>query len=417
MVEITGIEGHPESNEAGAGKVAARTLIVATVLVATVWDVYWIRVGWPVVGAGGSTAAVCAALLASREPTAARLAQGILAAAGLTIVVLVSALWGSTQHEIQAKAPAGMLLGIGLMAVVLVSGVHKELQRALTAVLVAHVGFWVVQCLVCRATRTYLDFTGWLSNNEARYEAYAYAFGYQGPIVRGTGLFAEPAAYSTFIYMAIAARMSTSGFRLRALDWAAIATMLGSFSMSGVILALLLVIVASTSASTPGRALGYGAGTAALGGTVLYGFASTYVVGRLSGIDHDNSAVARFGGVSVVESADWATFLFGRGAGTYYHGAGRGSGIVDSLLYFGVVGTGVWLVIFGGLFIACGGPWWRKALLWSATLGAAPLQTNPFWWVWTACMVAAAAGEQYASTRSCNAITTISPCAPTVSGF
>lgn len=315
----------------------------------------------------------------------------IVAVSGaLLLLVGASAAWAAVRHELAPKAPAAMAVGVVLLCTLTLSRSTGALARAIGPVLLVHLVFWVAQFVLVEAGGEYLDFTGLVSDNAARHQTYAYAFGLQGALDRCTGLYAEPADYAVAVFLMVSARASTQGWAMRPLDFAAAATMFLSLSVTGVALGLALLAVDATALGL-GRARRIASiGCAALGLPLLYGANAAYIVGRVTEVDRDGSANDRLSGLVAVSMDDWSTFLFGRGVGTYSLGFGRGSGLVDSLLYFGAAGTTLLLACFALMLLRRGTRNWRAAVLWAASLGVAPLQTNLFWWMWGACLCAAA---------------------------
>jgi hypothetical protein len=271
-------------------------------------------------------------------------------------------------------------------------GVAGALHRAMTALLVAHVGFWLLQFAVWHLAGVYLAPTEWLSDNETRHATYAYSLGYHGSIERCTGAFTEPAVYSSFVYLAVCARVARLR-RLGLLDWIAILTVLGSASLGGAMLMAVAVAIAATSvASRRGMAAGL-AGACAMAVVVAVLQTTTYFTGRLEAIDADSSAGSRFvNGWEYLAHAGTTEWVIGRGIGAYAPWLARGSGLLDLVLYTGAAGTACVLGAVATLFVHRRAGW-RPLLMWTASLAAAPLSTNPFWWMWTAMLVTSSEAE------------------------
>lgn len=371
------------------GRLWLLAALFPAILVLSLWDFYWLGAQLPVVSVTGG--ALLLIVTVPQRLNAAKVRGVTAMSIAMLAGVAVSTLWGLRAFTIALKAPIGIAFGIVVWWSVLTrtDSLARAVIRVLGVVLTLHVIAWIIQAVVVRTTGTYLDYTGMFSDNSARGETYAYALGFSGEIVRGTGLFAEPSTYSTFVYMCVSARLAHNEFRLRLLDWIALATMLQSISMSGVGFCCVIVVIATLSMRRVSRAVLALGATGLVFAPLAYGIGSAYFVERTRNLGEDGSARHRFeSGWEFFLSHDFWTMAFGRGTGAYSFEYGRTAEYLDLLISVGVVGT---LVILGGfawLFLGYFRTGWRALILWAALIPAAPLHTNPFWWVWTACLLA-----------------------------
>ncbi len=367
-------------------------ILTIGLFIASLHDLYYLRVGWPVVAVVGAGIALLSSVQYEAHERARRLLQlGVFGA----LLTCASAVWASEtfRERLALKAPIGILYGL---LIVFLFGSRKnaatDARKAVTYLLAAHVTFWCVQGALAYTTGDYLDFTGMFSDNPARYVAYIHTGAFAGTFTRGTGLFAEPSAYSAFVFMAVGARLAGCGFKLHPLDWLAGATMIGSMALSGLVLATLLLIVSSLASGrwklasvvscTAGALYWFGTGGA------------DYVLERTREIDKDGSADARFISMwDYVSGQDTAGLLLGSGLGGYSWKIGRGSGVGDLLVYMGAIGALLFLGLFGAAFVTRRAGWYTFAL-WLATLGLAPVTTEPFWWAWSGLMIASVSGDE-----------------------
>jgi hypothetical protein len=373
-----------------------RTALYASVLFLTCSDFYWLGAGLPVV----SIVAAALYLVASAMYRSTSSHRWLEASAGVVFClacvaasVLVRA---AEESEHAPKAVAGFALGL-LVAWITATRARehtRDLAGALRFTLAVHVGFCLVQAAIYQFGGPYLDMTGWLSDNVARYETYLYTWGYSGLATRWTGLMAEPASYSTVVFLLVGTRVAERDAGFTWLDGIACLTMLACLSFTGLAYASLLAVVVIAQGATKQRWLTAGA----LGSVVVAALSmlsqGTYLTERMSVMHRDGSLRARlWDQLDFLARQDEWHLLLGRGIGAYSWQIGRGSGVTDLLIYIGLLGTLVFLGFAGWCF-------WRHrsgvapVVLWLASFFAAPHQTNPFWWVWTAALMVLSARDQ-----------------------
>jgi len=217
---------------------------------------------------------------------------------------------------------------------------------------------------------------------------------------RYTGLFAEPAIYVTYIYFFVTVRLLRSDLKLRFLDLLAMATIVGSLSITGILLVVfLLVLCAIKSIRNWKSTLVITATVGLLAGAVLQMTDSdvmAILVTRLNAPSSDPSGRIRtVDAVQAFTRLPETAQLFGIGVGNSDILDKISNGVMDILVAFGIVGVCVLVVLFVSLLSQ------RKipGLLWLFIIGMLPggtYFTIQAWWLWIGMM--ALAGVRHVST-------------------
>ena len=366
-------------------------------LLLTLYDFYFASLGFPIVPVFGAVLFVTATLMLprpQRAESARKRHRTILLGLLLGFLFFVSALWGLAAFKSATiKGPAGISFGILLYCVTMLQEDNVEykeyLFRFLNVILALHLFAWILQFLSFTFFHNFLDYlkpvTGIPSRHGAPMEELV------TKISRYTGLFAEPAAYVTFIFMGITARMIRNDLKLKLFDGLLIASMALSLAITGYFLILIcLVFWASTVLRTP-RAWSILA--VLLGVLIVYGSTqmdSPYlkiIVLRLATPSSDASVKVRT--TNAFESYNdlpESGQIFGAGFGNYALTENVSNGLLNLFIFLGVLGA----PIISGLFI-----WllrlrrfpWMVWLFLFATLPFAPPFTLQNWWLWIALMV------------------------------
>lgn len=303
----------------------------------------------------------------------------------LLVLVWLSAFLGVMQgHSFITKTPLGLTAGIGMFLSVLVCGTRCSVIRAINTIAITHVAFVFFQVIFLLTRGQYLDYVALVTGTESRY---LYSTGID--LTRVTGLFAEPAALSTFMYMLLVVRAVESRWQLRRLDYFLIATIVLSLSVYGLFLLvtfLFLFFVQKRNLNIKT----FPTFLLALGSALLIwqmlpmwqANTHAYLVSRISHPFSDPSGAGRLlAGWEAFQNLSLVQQLAGLGSGTGDELIGRTNGVYFLLQKLGVVMAAVWLVVFG-LILKRGGLGAREITAVFVTLLGAPLWTNLFWWVW-----------------------------------
>jgi hypothetical protein len=367
-------------------------LTVFSILVMSLHDFYSQSIKLPVVpitGAGLFLLVVVVAYPARQGP--ARLTTLVVAVVLAAAVLLNTLLISINFDQIAVKAPLGYLFGIGLLWATTSRDpklLGPALSQAVTVALVIHVSAWCLQVAIYYATGVFVDATGWLSDNPSRHESAFYSWSYHGELQRFTGLYAEPAIYSTGAFFLVTWRIVANHWRPRLLDAIAVGTMVGSWSATGLLLSMGIgAAVLTSSRVRTAYKISAGIVFGLLAYMTVWLGKSAYFIERSARASTDSSINGRFvaGWEFLSRQAD-IPLLVGRGLGTYAADIGRGSGITDALVYTGALGTALLLVAFAFLFRIHHLPV-QAYVLWLGSLLSSPQQTNLMWWAWAAGMM------------------------------
>ncbi|HLK58354.1 MAG TPA: hypothetical protein VKU00_17435 [Chthonomonadaceae bacterium] len=360
-------------------------------------DFYFSKLSFPVVPMFGTVLFIAATLALPRPqlPESARKKHvTTLLGLGLSVLIFLSALWGLAAFKSATiKGPAGVGFGVLLFCITMLQEDNPEykarLFRFLNAILAIHLLAWLVQYISIPLFHTYLDYLKPITGMPSRY-----GFSYQGVsvnIVRCTGLFAEPAAYATFMFMGISARMIRSGGKLRFFDLLLIVSIAGSMAITGFVLIFVCLALWGWR-SRRASAIWVTLLVLSSVGFVLVVMYSDLPVAqfiqlRLQTPSSDNSIRIRTqdaleGYTRLPESAQ----IFGIGFGNYDVAEKVSNGLLNILIYLGMLGGPLVSIVFVGLL--CQRRFPRSVWLFlMATLPFAPPFTLALWWLWIGQMV------------------------------
>jgi hypothetical protein len=362
-------------------------------------DFYFLSLKLPVVPIAGAVLYLVTIFVGYPHGTRPASSVSLLVTVSMAVAVLIDVLVvSSSSDSLALKAPLGYLLGIGALWISVSrppSLVTPDLHRVVSTILAVHLVAWLLQVIVYYSFGTYLDVSGWISDNPSRHDTFFYGWGYRGGLQRFTGLYAEPAIYSHSIFMMVSWRLTGTRWRPHLLDGLAVATMVCTWSLTGLLLSAGLgafVLASRIPAKYKAVALTM---FSALAGLALFLNRTAYVIERSSQGSRDGSTYGRFvAGWEYLTRQHGLSLLVGRGLGTYegdvMHIGRTGSGIFDSLVYTGVLGTVAFLVAFLVLFYIHKASL-QPVLLWAGSFLSSPLQTNMMWWTWAAGMMCASA--------------------------
>ena len=387
------------------GRLAKEVAFIGMLLI-TLSDFYFPSIGLPVVPMLGTAMFVGVVLAWPRPDTiASRIRRRSTTGVALTLftVYVTSAIWGLFLfHSGSIKGAVGMGLGTLILTVILYQEENAvfvdTLMQFCTRLLVIHVGFWLLQGAVSLASHNFLDYilpvTGVPTRHGISVE------GVDTHVDRYTGLFAEPAIYVTYIYFFVTVRLLRSDLKLRFLDLLAMATIVGSLSITGILLVVyLLVLCAIKSIRNWKSTLVITATVGLLAGAVLQMTDSdvmAILVTRLNAPSSDPSGRIRtVDAVQAFTRLPETAQLFGIGVGNSDILDKISNGVMDILVAFGIVGVCVLVVLFVSLLRQ------RKipGLLWLFIIGMLPggtYFTIQAWWLWIGMM--ALAGVRHVST-------------------
>ncbi len=372
-----------------------RTLFGVSLFFLSAFDFYFPALGLPIIPILGTLLMLTLAIMA-RPPWTSQLREvklSLLVGILLIGTLLLSAAWGiATDGSVFIKAAAGIAMGVILyLALVLQAGCalfREWLFRCITAVLVIHFGAWVLQVIVFFVSGgTYLDYILPLTGVPTRHEYGAAAIYF----VRFTGLFAEPAIYSTFMYLGIASRMVHNRYRLTRFDWLVIVSMLASLSLIGYMFALVLIAIMIVKRGHLWKGAAAAAGALAGGWLLMAEFGDSpvgqFLTMRLSSPANDPSGNQRFAApFAFYFSLPEVSQLLGLGLGNYDPNFQPGNGVAYMLIYTGVIGSILFCLALGWLLWLRRAPWpvWVMIV---ATSAGAYLFTFQYWWLWIASLV------------------------------
>ncbi len=373
-------------------------------LLISLTDIYFPSIGLPLLPMAGAALFVPVSL-SWPMPTdsASRARHRKTASVALLLVALycISAIWGLLAFKSgSVKGVLGKGLGTLVLTVILQHEGNPEYRKALfkfcTRILVFHISFFLIQFLIYVITKNYVDLIQPITGVPTRH--IIALSGMDLPLDRCSGLFGEPAIYSTNIYFYVTARMILAGNRLKWIDLVALATMIISASLTGVLLACLVLAVAIFRALGLSRSMllfGIIGFVAAVGLESIGGISFVdVIVTRIAAPAADTSTRERFSDTfktygELPESAQ----IFGIGLGNVDMAVGRlinaellPNGVIELLSYFGIVGGALVVIMFVYLLRIRRVP----NLLWLIVLAMLPggtFFTILMWWFWQGMMV------------------------------
>lgn len=387
--------------------VPPRLLLSAALFLMSLYDVYFMQIGLAPLPIAGMLVLLVAARYyppLSRPESMSRHLFTYLIAALLVLLFFLSSFWGWLRFgEIYFKGAIGLSLGVVVLVVLLSRGANRrfleDLHRSLADVLAAHLVFWLIQFGYFWATGRYLDYIELLAGHPSR-KLYA---GYGLGLTRFTGLFVEPAIYSSFMYMGLTMRLARTGFVVGRMELLAIVTVLSSLSVYGVFLMTLLVLTCVVYSGRGIQLLVLPLIPVLLLVGLFTVFADSpvteYVRLRMLTPLQDSSGQTRLlRGFASISEAPEEIQLLGKGIGNYEQSLGVTNGVVYLLEYLGAVGTIFFAGLTGVLFLL-----WRVPVvcLWliGVMLLGSPMFTYFYWWFWVGFMMLCASGPVNALSR------------------
>ena len=386
------------------------TLLWTALFLLSLYDFYFPQIGIavaPLVGVVLLFALLFAFPIRSSLADNRRRNRQLLIAILMVVLFFLSAGWGFVAfRSIYVKGPIAFSLGVITLVSFLLRDQNPDftrtLYRAVSLLLAVHLGFWVIQFGWFLITGNFIDYIQPITHVETRN-----MYGNESiTLFRFTGLFAEPAIYSTFMYMGITIRLLHNRFKLRWLDLALLLSMVLSLSIFGILLAGAVLTIYLFGAPSrwkswvlvlllAGPALGFV--------LVIDTPISEYVRQRMFQPTQDASGKARlFTGIESFLDAPAAVQVFGKGLGNYDSISGSAIGFAYLLETLGALGS--LLVI--GLFTALASPQkprFQVLLIMLVTLLGAPLFTNIYWWVWAGSLLIFGSCTVRASTQKSEA--------------
>ncbi len=368
-------------------------------LMTTLSDFYFPGVGLPIVTMVGTAVFVCFSLLWPRpnDPVSRIRRRNTTTMAILLLgAYLVSAIWGVALFKTGSiKGALGMGLGTMILVAMLYQEDNVEFRRTVatfyTRLLVIHLVFWAFQAAVSIASGSFLDYILPITGVPTRHGISVE--GVETRLDRYSGLYVEPAIYATNIYFFLTARLISSRLRLRFLDILAMATIVGSLSLTGILLVVFLVLLCLVKAVKDWRAalaaLGVVAGLAGVAISVSNTDIMAVVVTRLNAPSADPS-----GRIRTVDALDSylrlpeAAQLFGIGVGNTDVVDKVSNGMLDILISYGILGVAG----IAALFVAMLRQRRVSPLLWVFIIAMLPggtYFTIQGWWLWVGMMALA----------------------------
>jgi hypothetical protein len=235
---------------------------------------------------------------------------------------------------------------------------------------------------------TYLDFIEPITGVPTRH--LHGLIGVTGPVTRFTGLFAEPAIYSAFIYMCVSARMLRNNCRFTRFDWLASITMLFSLSIYGYFLFSILIGTMLVKTGHAMRALAVA--VMVLAPAIGFLALSDNPVAQMIQVRVEAPLSDPSGNVRLNKPFEYYDHLpdqaqaFGIGLGNYDEEFGEGNGIASLLVFLGAFGTAGFAITLGAILVNREFPLAGWVFLGATMLGA-PLFTNQYWWLWIGMML------------------------------
>lgn len=328
----------------------------------------------------------CMTLEKSRVDVAKR--QALLTA--LLLLILVSSVWGvMLSGAIYIKGPIGFGMGAIVLFAVLQrkenEAFKKALLKSVSAILAIHLFFWTVQILYWAATGTFIDYIEPITHSSSR-NVYG-----AGDLVlfRFTGLYAEPAIYTLFVFMGLSIRLLASDFKLNIFDLGLVLSTFISLSILGIFFILILLgvyLIGSRNWKAflaVATLLTFGIGFLYFGKTPI----TDYIVTRTFSPTSDSSGKDRFvdGFVEFFNSPEVET-LFGKGIGNYDRITQAGNGFAYLLQFLGIVGVVLLFVLLSAVFVMHRTKLYAPFLILLSLVGA-PIPTYSYWWFWIGSLV------------------------------
>ncbi|HLK60056.1 MAG TPA: hypothetical protein VKU00_26080 [Chthonomonadaceae bacterium] len=362
----------------------------------SLYDFYFSSLGFPIVPVTGTVLCVASTLLISRSQQTDPRKKHRTLLIGLLLVCFffISSLWGLAAFKTATiKGPAGISFGILIYCIMTLqeeNATYKDwIFRFLNIILVFHLIFWFIQFLDFVIFHNFLDFLKPITGTQTRHGAPLQDL--VTSLTRFTGLFAEPAAYSTFIFMGVTTRMIRNAWRLQLFDGLLIFSVLASLAITGIFLVLIILGVWGFKVLRTRRAWAIMAAVFVLIGIFLLSqINSPYmklIIFRLQTPSSDASVRIRTEDAmgSYTRLPEIAQ-IFGAGFGNYGVSENVSNGVLNLLIFLGILGTALVVVLFTWLLRQRRFPGWVWLFL-TVTLPFAPPFTLQYWWFWIGMMV------------------------------
>lgn len=250
--------------------------------------------------------------------------------------------------------------------------------------------FWIIDvCLVvisCAIIAQFFIFHifGYLLNFQAVIGGEPRIF---SSVFRPSGLFLEPGSHSITAFMLIALRLYYKNI-FDAVYLISIIGMIISFSVLGVLLAILLILYFSQSV----RLLIVLFAIMAFGSVLNVAEIEViqHLIDRVLSLSEDNSTITRYSSIFDGRTMDVQSIL-GVGLTNNYHTFGT-SGLAFLLSGFGILGTLFFILLICSIFNTVSNSRiflipWKFMFSFSIVLLAAPIWTTMFMWVWLALLI------------------------------
>ncbi len=308
----------------------------------------------------------------------------------LLALFFVSSLWGAfNSGSIYIKGPIGFGMGALVLFAVLQRKSNDEFKSALlksvTAILSIHLFFWTLQTLYWAATGTVIDYIEPITHTSTRN---IYGAG-ELTLFRFTGLYAEPAIYTYFVFMGLSIRLFGREFKFGFLDLALVVSAFVSLSILGIFFILILLgVYLFTSRNwkafmVMALILGVSFAFLSLGKTPI----TDYLINRTFSPTSDSSGKDRFvDGFTEFFNSPESETLFGKGIGNYDRITQAGNGYAYLLQFLGIYGTFTLFAIIAGALIMHRSRMQIPFLILLSLVGA-PIATYSYWWFWIGSMV------------------------------
>ena len=328
----------------------------------------------------------CMALEKSRADVAKR--QALLTA--LIVLILVSSVWGVIlSGAIYIKGPIGFGMGAIVLFAVLQrkdnESFKKALVRCVTAILAIHLFFWTVQILYWAATGVFIDYIEPITHSSSRN---VYGAG-ELVLFRFTGLYAEPAIYTLFVFMGLSIRLLASDFKLNFFDLGLILSTFISLSILGIFFILILLGVYVIGSKNWKAFLAvailfaFGIGFLYFGKTPI----TEYIVTRTFSPTSDSSGKDRFvDGFTEFFNSPEVEIIFGKGIGNYDRITQAGNGFAYLLQFMGIFGLTLLFALLSAVFAIHRSKLYVPFLILLSLVGA-PIPTYSYWWFWIGSLV------------------------------